>query len=493
MRPASCRLLALAFAALTVTHCTGTSSSTDAAALDATTQRDAQPARDAAAPYSATFTPAAIPASAGDLANPMRGQYRWLGADPYPSGWTANDSYQRWNWVDIEPTRGAINWSLIDNELAAARARHGRFGMRFMPLCQGCANHRYMNAASSIPDDLAAVANPLIGAPPDAPGELYVIPDWNSEAYLSRVEATLQAIAAHYHDDPTFAFVDVSAYGNWGEFHLWPFNQPGGPYEHSTQRPITDDNARRIVRANAAAFANKLIVLNVENRAAVAEAVATQSPRIGLRVDCIGADGLGGGEDPIRAVAGAIDHWRVAPFITEWCQFNIGGSGANLFVQGESQVREFHVSMLSSGNFTDAPATSAEIDAFHTANTEAGYRLRTPTVAIHFDPAHRDTLDVESEWTNEGVAPTYLTWRVIFGLRSAAGSVERPLAVDLREVVPDAPTRATDHLVVPAAAAGSYVAYLRVEDAQSISPPMALAMDGRNDAGEYTLGTLVIE
>jgi hypothetical protein len=436
-----------------------------------------------------TFTPASIAADAADLVNPLRGQYRWLGVAPYPSGSVDNDSYQRWNWDDFEPTHGSYKWSLIDDELTAAKTRRGRFGMRIMPLCQGCGGHTYQGAQSSIPDDLAAVANPLIVAPP---GEttLYVLPDWNSEAYLTRLAEMLGAIGARYKDDPTFAWVDVSSYGNWGEFHLWPFSQAGGPYDTSTQRPITDANARRIVQMNATAFPSKLLVVNSEQAAALTEAVATKSPPIGLRVDCLGSDGLAGGEDAILAATGAGSRWRTAPFITEWCQHNLGSSGANLFVQGAAQVKQFHVSMLSSGNFSSKPTTTAEIAAFRDANVSSGYRLRVTSLTVQTSAATPSTVGVTATWKNDNVAPTYLAWRVLLVLRGPT-SVELPLSIDLRTVI-DAPVDDAETLHPASLPPGSYQALLRVEDVQGISLPMYLAMEGRDADGNYLLGTVTV-
>jgi hypothetical protein len=443
-------------------------------------------------PIVTTFSPSALPASGAELPNPLRGQYLWLGNPAYPTGWPDVDSYQRWNWAQIEPTHGNYAWNIIDAEIAAAKARHGRFGMRIMPLCQGCADHAYQGAQTSIPDDLASTTNPLIAAAPGGGSELYVLPDWNSGAYLSRLKELLDAIGARYADEPTFAWMDVSSYGNWGEFHLYPFSQPGGPYDTSTQRPITDANARLIVQMNAAAFSKKLLVVNSEQPAALAEAVATASPPIGLRVDCLGADGLAGGESAINAAPGAADRWRTAPFITEWCQTNIGGSGADLFVQGEQQVRAFHVSMLSSDNFQTPPASGTEATAFRAANVEAGYRLRVDTVEVTVDPTTPGRVGLKTHWVDDNVAPTYLAWNVVLGLKGAA-TVELPLSIDLRKVMPDAPLVDDETLTAASAlASGPYQAYLRVDDAQGISPPMNLGMQGRDGAGNYVLGTVAI-
>lgn len=463
-----------------------TDASTDARA-DATTGGDS-----GGSPGVTTFTPVALPSSGPDLTNPLRGQYLWLGTSAYPSGWVDVDSYQRWNWAQIEPTHGNYAWSIIDAEITAAKARHGRFGMRIMPLCQGCGDHVYQGAQSSIPDDLAASVNPLIAAAPGGGAELYVLPDWNSATYLSRLKELVDAIGARYANEPTLAWVDVSSYGNWGEFHLYPFTQPGGPYDTSTQRPITDANARLIVQMNAAAFANKLLVINSEQPAALSEAVATKSPPIGLRVDCLGSDGLAGGQTAINAAPGASDRWRTAPFLTEWCQTNLGSSGADLFVQGEQQVRDFHVSMLSSGNFQSKPTTGAESTAFRAANVEAGYRLRVDQVDVTLDPSKPALIGLHAHWLDDNVAPTYLAWKVVFGLKGAT-TLELPLTIDLRQVMPDAPLDDRETLTAAhALASGSYQAYLRVDDAQGISAPMNLAIPGRDAAGNYVLGTVTV-
>jgi hypothetical protein len=468
----------------------GTSTSTSASASTSTSTSTSGAGGGA---QTFTFQPTAIAPGSPDLTNPLRGQYLWLGTNAYPTGWVDVDSYQRWNWAQIEPTHGAYAWSVIDAEIAAAKARHGRFGLRVMPLCQGCADHMYMGAMTSIPDDLAAVVNPLIGS---APGETdeYVLPDWNSATYLARLKELLDAIGTRYADEPTLAWVDVSSYGNWGEFHVYPFNQPGGAYDGATQQPITDANARLIVQMNAAAFPGKLLVLNSEQPAALEEAVTTTSPPIGLRVDCLGSDQLAGGQAAIMAAAGASDRWRTAPFITEWCQENLGTSGADLFVQGEQQVRDFHISMLSSGNFTAKPMPGMEATAFTAANVEAGYRLRVASMAITVDAAKPGVLGVRATWADDNVAPTYLAWKVALHLTAATGGsgVDVPLAVDLRKVMPDANLPEDESATVATLPSGSYEVALRVDDAQGISAPMMLALTGRAADGSYPLGSIVV-
>jgi hypothetical protein len=220
--------------------------------------------------------------------------------------------------------------------------------------------------------------------------------------------------------------------------------------------------------------------------------VASVSPPVGIRVDCLGSDALAGGGTAIAAVAGAANRWQTAPFITEWCQTNLGTSGMDLFVQGEAQVRQYHVSMLSSGNFATNPTTAAETTAFRQANVEAGYRLRAQSVSVTFDPSRRGSLAADVSWVNDNVAPTYLAWNVVLGLRGPS-TVEGSLKVDLRKVLPGTPMNDAEQVTLPSPlAAGSYDVYLRVEDAQAVSVPMQLAMSGRDASGNYVLGKLLV-
>ena len=66
----------------------------------------------------ATFTPKAIGLDAPDVTNTFRGQYNWLGVAPYPAGWKDVDSYQRYNWDQLESSAGNYDFSLIDAEIA---------------------------------------------------------------------------------------------------------------------------------------------------------------------------------------------------------------------------------------------------------------------------------------------------------------------------------------------------------------------------------------
>jgi len=99
---------------------------------------------------------------------------------------------------------------------------------------------------------------------------------------------------------------------------------------------------------------------------------------------------------------------------------------------------------------------------------------------------------VTIHWLDDGVAPTYLAWRVVLGFKGST-TVEVPLTADLKQVMPDTPLDAQETVPLPSAlASGSYDVYLRVEDVQGVSLPMQLAMEGRDANGNYALGSIQV-
>ena len=143
----------------------------------------------------------AIPMSAPEIPNPMRGQYEWLGSPTVPSGFPATDVYYRDQvaWKRIEPSPGVYDFSSFDQGIARARELGGRFGFRVMAWCPGC----WLDAT---PDWL-----------PRQPGT--DIPAWDDEEFLVAWERLMAELGRRYAAEPALGWVDVGGYGAWGEWH----------------------------------------------------------------------------------------------------------------------------------------------------------------------------------------------------------------------------------------------------------------------------------
>jgi hypothetical protein len=405
---------------------------------------------------------------------------------PKPDGWPFLDSYTRFSWRQLEPARGQYDFSAIERELADAAQRGGRFGFRIMTLDTAA-------GGALVPDYLVS-AHAGFWAKPE--GTRAFVPDWNDERYLGGWEALLRALADRFDNDPRLGFLDIGGYGNYGEWWL-----PGRLYPGPDgQAPISDANARRLVDATLTAFPpdNHLLVIGVDFPPALRYAL-DRSPRIGIRLDCLGGgEGMHGDRQALERVPAAEARWQTAPVVTEWCPENDVGTAE--FVVGDQQVQQYHVSLLSSGNFAQAYAahTPAERDAFIHANTTAGYRFVLDSITLPERVGGDQDLLVETAWENIGVAPPYRPWQVLIQLRDdRTGALvwQDRSGLDLRSVLPTggSPITQRDTFRLPGSlATGTYTVLLQVIDPGGYSAPLQLASAGRQADGSYLVGQMTV-
>ena len=200
-----------------------------------------------------------------DLPNPLRGQYRWLGAEPGPGTATANDVYYRDQvyWGRIEKSDNAWDFSLIDAGLADAASRGGKFGFRVMAYCPGC----WMESRT----DLPPVTPPFV--PRQADGH---VPDWSSAAFLAQWRELMAELGRRYGDDPRLGYVDVGGYGSYGEWHV------------DTGQRISDAAGLAVVDAVASAFPAKHVLLNTMTPVPFTLKALKAHRNLGLRTDSLG-------------------------------------------------------------------------------------------------------------------------------------------------------------------------------------------------------------
>lgn len=401
-----------------------------------------------------TLEPRLIPVSAAaEIPNSMRGQYSWLGSAPLPADWPVLDVYYRDQvvWRRLEPTAGSYDFSWFDEGLAAAEARGGRFGFRVMAWCPGC----WIEAT---PDWL-----------PTQPGT--DIPDWNGEAFLGAWERLVGELGRRYADDPRLGWVDVGGYGKWGEWHV----DPGSP-------AITTANAKRMIAAVLRAFPDQHVVINAMDPQLTLAAVRI-SPRLGLRVDCLGEFNM---FSLIPTSAELQQVWKRAPVLSEWC-----GTATTDTVEGARQVRRYHVSQTSSGNLRTPwdQLSPAQRRSFLKAAKAAGYRYAVRSLTVPELLPRGARFAIGWRWRNLGSAPTYDGWRVELGLLDHRGRVvsRTRSKVDLRTVLPGT-RRYAERVRFSPVRPGSYRLAVRVLDPEGYLDPMLLSEQGGLRDGWYALG-----
>src|SRR6266700_1765251 len=95
----------------------------------------------------------------------------------------------------------------------------------------------------------------------------------------------------------------------------------------------------------------------------------SRSPKIGIRVDCLGIPDMGGAVERLKLVPLAQDRWKTAPFIFETCHHVD-------FQLALDQVKSYHGAMVSDGNFSPYANYPAEQQEYlqQTFST-SGYRF----------------------------------------------------------------------------------------------------------------------
>nr|BBH90832.1 DUF4832 domain-containing protein [Thermosporothrix sp. COM3] len=399
-----------------------------------------------------SFTPPLLGAST-ELSNPMRGP-QYFGGEAPPPGWPLTDRYSRWCWREVEPQKGQINYGLIDQALATAAAAGYTFGFRIMPNFPG---------HDCLPDYMKGVS-------------------YNDQQYLESARALFTALAQRYNTDPRLSWLDMSLYGCWGEWN-----------EACGGETMTPENRQALIDIQVQAFSNKRFFMMVSHQDSLNYALSLQRAYpIGIRIDCLGTPGIGGGKEVLdgNPLAGA--RWQTAPLYFEFCP------DAD-FTQALQDVKTYHASIIGDGggNISGFDGLNAQQKALLTEIYRvSGYRLSLKSISLPGMLLVGQPFTVTAQWINTNIAPTYHPWQVLLQLRNASGVVawQQSSQVDLRSVFPGEPLSVSDQFMLPAnLAKGDYTVTVQVVDPNQYYAPLELANQGRQNDGSYPLGTVKVQ
>jgi len=219
------------------------------------------------------------------------------------------------------------------------------------------------------------------------------------------------------------------------------------------------------------------------------QAMSTNS-RIGVRIDCIGATQFYG--SPIDSVPDAVNRWTTAPFVSEWCSST---DTANEYATGDTQVQQYHFSMLASDNYPTryANMSGAQQTSFQHANKISGYRINLTNVVVPGSVVRGNAFSMTSHWNNANVAPPYDDWSVQYQLRAGTTVVwTSASALNTKTLMPGATTVVDTFTVPTGVSSGTYTLAVKVVDPAGSASPMALAQNGVNADNSYSLGSVVV-
>lgn len=198
------------------------------------------------------------------------------------------------------------------------------------------------------------------------------------------------------------------------------------------------------------------------------------------------------------------DRWKSAPLVGEPGRWGPTADGFHPYWELCDQVAYLHPVVIrncnvSTGRHATNPTDYSILDdpraleAFHRAYALIGFRYVVAEARVARRGQH---LEIQTDWKNIGLTPTYDPWRIRYFIAGDRGEEiwSGNSTLDLRAVLPD-------ERVVPGSIDGATVAHvdrfadapgggelwLQIVDPDNISPPMALSIQGRGANGAYLL------
>ncbi len=429
--------------------------------------------------------------------------------------------YTRFAWKDIESdaTQGSYSWTEFDRRFHQAVDAHQMFSFGVMPICSGC------GSGSFIPTYLHNLMQKELVKDWYYSTDKAWVPNWNSPSYLSRYKALLQAIADHIattsyqpawssipipYSSVVYA-IDIRGYGNYGEWHVWPWIQNSGFPSNilptaATLQTLIDDNLQIFPnyqnQALIGAFTNTSASFVPEQASYYALTASNNCGQIGWRRDNWGdpqysallennAETYDPGSGAVSLSTLIMNKWKYAPITGE----PLGGITSNydcgsLYCHIITEMNLYHGSSFGNGNFSNPGSSAIQANVVQ-ASRIAGYRLILTGGAMNTVLNQGSAFNISLNWQNIGLAPVYENWNVAYELRDGNGGVawSGNSGFTPKLFLPSGtPSVVSENFTLPATVLpGTYSLYLIIRDPANYKNPLPLAITGRNMDGSYLL------
>lgn len=420
-----------------------------------------------------TLTPSPIVSTDPEISAPLRGLYDWRGtilvAPPTPS----LDAYERYYWNELETSSGVYNWSVIDADIAAARAKNKFFAFRIRTL------KGPNDAGSFVPSDLTNTSYGWYK------GSTFIL-DLNNLTVQARMQTFFKALEAHLIQTGMAKYISWMDIGMVGQYGEWGLDS----ISYTTANYPSEASLKRVIDIQLGILPDTRKVMMAKTNSTAVLYALNSSPLVGWRVDCLGQDGYfdfstNKKYTPFWPVMQ--NRWKTAPVIVEYC------AGTISFSTASTQISDYHISAVGNGNVSIGGSNTSAL--FVNNGKKAGYRLALIDVSLPNPLVANTTNNLVSRWQNTGNAPTYEPWAITYQLENAAGTVvaSSTSTLDLKSLLPTTiPQSASDPINLTGIVPGTYTLSVIVKDPRGLRQPLPLAIAGRRTSGSYPLGSVTV-
>ena len=184
----------------------------------------------------------------GPVVNPHKGyvmtvynDWSFESTNPYGIGGSMNNTAWEMStictgepkWDELNPAEGVYDWTTIDKMLEACEKYGYTYGIRILPYSHLSGSHdNYGKDHVFVPDWVftkgAKMERATLVSDPSVELD---IPVWDDPIFLQAAKDFAKALAEKYDGDPRVEFIDISVFGNWGEWHTSTFEGNPMPSE----------------------------------------------------------------------------------------------------------------------------------------------------------------------------------------------------------------------------------------------------------------------
>jgi hypothetical protein len=395
-------------------------------------------------------------------------------------------AYYRWYWDVLEPEEGKFNWKMVDSVLAEVKARRQRLATRIMPA----------NGRPRIPDwyrktgakgwDFLAESTQHAGRSdpswmPDHEDPLF-------EKYMGRL---VREFAKRYDGHPDIDHVDIGSYGHWGEWHL-SFVEEKESYPFDLKKMIIDWYLEGF----------KKTPMVIPEDAEDGLIYATENGT-GWRADCIGDYGPPNNWNLMtrylqlpRVHPSVGKAWKTRPVVFETCGTMESWLKAGRDIDFIYNVMlELHTSVLNNKSSAIPPEWWSATEKFL---KQMGYRFAIRLIRHEKWLEPGQTLTIEMDLDNIGVAPPYRAYIPTFEIRKAGGRSQKKVLIrqktewDVLKWLPGRHAVCTRIEIPDDAGPGRYLLYFSLLDPFEKMPAVNLAVNGKDAQNWYSWSTFNI-
>ncbi len=390
-------------------------------------------------------------------------------------------AYWRFYWSEIEPENGQFDWERIDEVLEKAKLRGQRVALGIMP------------ANGSAPKWFRELGAKGFEYMPEQGGETSWMPDHNDPLYLEYMGRIVRNMGERYDGHPDIDHIDIRSVGHWGEWHF-SFVEP---------RPVVKPEIRKaLVDIYLDNFDETPLIMLIGGDEELAYAIEKGA---GWRADCLGdlgyfSDSWNHMRDAYQQsidAADANDSWKTAPVCFESCgvvqKWADEGYDVEFII---NEALRMHCSVFNNKSSPIPPRWWGEMEEFI---KKMGYRFVINYLTIPSVVKAGESLTVESEWENLGVAPSYRNYLITFKLipvnrRLEGAEITDPAYnVDLKNWLPGIHPLHLNLKIPASVKPGKYNLAVALKDPYTKEAAVKLGIEGMDAQGWYNLSEVTIE